>query len=583
MSLSLATRIATSSLRTTQAQMAVTAGNIANADTTGYVRKTAEQSSTVTAGRNTGTTVTAITSHMDAYLLRTKAAVEARAGGTAIRASYATAAAEGLGSTAADGSGDSLSSRLTTLQEALASLVDTPESTTLKAQTVASLDDVASSLRQTSADLQSLRRQADSDIGTAVDSVNTALEAINSLNKDIVRAKALGQPTGDLEDQRMAHLHTVSAALEVGYSIDSAGRMSVSTRSGTPLVNSSVHRLEFSTTSTITAESSYSATPPSGLSGITVAGRDITASVKGGEIGALLEVRDSTLPALQAQLDDLAVTFATAFNEAHAGGSAVPAPQTLTGTTVLDPAAALAGSGTLRLAVVDDAGAVSGYQDFDLSSYATVGDLIADLDAMAGVSAALDADGHLVISADDPDLGIALGEDAATIGGQRATLALGTATVVTATGASDIRVAADLLAEPSRLATGSLSMEASLAVGDTALTAGSQAQAEALAAVLNDPLSFGAAGGLAAGSATVAGRFTDILGAATAAADSAETQAATQATALAHVDDLIAARGGVNLDEENARLSDLQQSYQAAATLLETASAMFDALLDAVR
>ena len=41
------------------------------------------------------------------------------------------------------------------------------------------------------------------------------------------------------------------------------------------------------------------------------------------------------------------------------------------------------------------------------------------------------------------------------------------------------------------------------------------------------------------------------------------------------------ATSGVNLDEEAARLIQYQQSYQAAAKILQVAQSVFDALLDA--
>ena len=42
-----------------------------------------------------------------------------------------------------------------------------------------------------------------------------------------------------------------------------------------------------------------------------------------------------------------------------------------------------------------------------------------------------------------------------------------------------------------------------------------------------------------------------------------------------------AAKVGVNLDEEAARLLQFQQSYQAAARFLQVAQSLFDTLLDA--
>ena len=43
----------------------------------------------------------------------------------------------------------------------------------------------------------------------------------------------------------------------------------------------------------------------------------------------------------------------------------------------------------------------------------------------------------------------------------------------------------------------------------------------------------------------------------------------------------VASKAGVNLDEEAARLIQYQQSYQAAAKVLQVAQSVFDILLDA--
>ena len=45
----------------------------------------------------------------------------------------------------------------------------------------------------------------------------------------------------------------------------------------------------------------------------------------------------------------------------------------------------------------------------------------------------------------------------------------------------------------------------------------------------------------------------------------------------------LSSKTGVNLDEEAARLIQYQQSYQAAAKILQIAQTVFDTLLDAAR
>ena len=51
----------------------------------------------------------------------------------------------------------------------------------------------------------------------------------------------------------------------------------------------------------------------------------------------------------------------------------------------------------------------------------------------------------------------------------------------------------------------------------------------------------------------------------------------------AQADATRSAKSGVNLDEEAARLIQYQQSYQAAAKILQIAQSVFDTLLDATR
>ncbi|MDJ0932522.1 flagellar basal body rod C-terminal domain-containing protein [Breoghania sp.] len=75
---------------------------------------------------------------------------------------------------------------------------------------------------------------------------------------------------------------------------------------------------EIDDTSTITADSVYDGTSSS-LSGVTVNGTDITSDIEGGTIGALLTLRDETLPAAQNMLDELATSLIDEMNTAVSG------------------------------------------------------------------------------------------------------------------------------------------------------------------------------------------------------------------------------------------------------------------------
>lgn len=563
MTLSAAISSATSSLRAIQSQLTVASNNIANADDVTYAAKTARQATRVSGGVGSGVDVTAIASKVDANLVRGIVAATAADASAAATQDYLQALSDALGTLSSDGSGDTLATRLSSLESTLDQLATTPESQTLKAQAVTGAEDAAATLRTASADIQTLRANADDAIADAVQSVNDALHQIDALNDDIIRNQAAGKSTADLEDQRNAALQTLAQQMDITYFNDSNGRTNVYSGSGQVLVGAGVHELSFTATGTVTAGTTY----PGGLSGVTVNGNDITNAITGGAIGALVTLRDTTLPAVQTQLDAVAVSLRDTINTIANQGSAAPPPNTLTGTASVSSADALAASGTLRVAVTDADGNVVTTQDLMLSSYGTIGDLVGALDGIAGVSASLDGDGHLVLTADAAGNGVAVA--GGSIAGKTVSAAFGLNDVLTGSTAANLTVTSDLAADSSRLPVGALSTGGTLAAGDVAVSTGSGTLAQSLADAMRAASITSAAGGV----------VTDVgirLASAKTRASSAETTLNTQIAGFS-------SSYGVNVDEETARISELQNAYSASAQVLSAVKSMFDDLLQAVR
>jgi flagellar hook-associated protein 1 len=586
MSLAVARSIACSALMTTSVQSAVSAANIANADTTGYTKKTANQAATVTGGMGSGVTVTSITSNVDRLLLKSLIAASADLGAANTTNTYLDQLQSLLGTTSGsdDSTGTSIANTIATLESAISSLADTPTSASLQATAVDALDTVAEQLRSTSSGIQGLRANADEDIGDAVDQANQALHTIDTLNDQIARATATGQPTADLEDQRNTALQNLSALMNISYFEDSNGALRVYSASGQVLLDSNVHELSFSTAASMTAGSSYSATPPSELSGITVDGKDITGRVTSGKIAALFELRDDTLPSAQDELDELATTLAASVNAVHNQGTALPPPDSLTGTAVVAASDTFTGSGVVRLAVTDSDGNLVSHADLDLSAYATVGALVSAIDGVSGMSASIDAEGHLTIKADDADNGVAINEMTSAVGTAVAGLSawLGLNDLVTATGASDFAVSANILAESSRLAVAQLDSSTRLTTGDNVLSAGSAVILSDLYDMLTGATSFDAAGGLGATKTSFASYSADIVADIAVQASDAESDYSNKELVQSNFASTLSSQSGVNVDEETARLSELQNSYSAAAEIIQILNTMFTALLDAV-
>jgi flagellar hook-associated protein 1 FlgK len=334
----------------------------------------------------------------------------------------------------------------------------------------------------------------------------------------------------------------------------------------------------------VTASTAYSATPPSGFSGIKLNGVDITTQVTSGEIGGLISLRDSELPAAQAQLDQLATQLASSLNAVSNQGTAVPAPSSLTGSASVTATTALSATGTVRFATVDSSRNLVSYQDLNLASYSTVGALVSAVNAIPGLSASINGAGHVVIASTTGD-GVAINEMTSSVGSAGAGLSdwLGLNDLVSATGASDFLVRSDIVANSGLLQVATLDASATLTVGSQVLSTGSAIVTSKLTAALSGPTSFAAVGGLGANT----GSFTDyaagIVSDAAAKANQAKIDSTAKQTAMSTYSSAMASQSGVNLDEETANLNLLQNQYAAASQLIQAINQMFTALLTAVQ
>jgi flagellar hook-associated protein 1 FlgK len=128
-----------------------------------------------------------------------------------------------------------------------------------------------------------------------------------------------------------------------------------------------------------------------------------------------------------------------------------------------------------------------------------------------------------------------------------------------------------------------LSSAGGLAVGDIGVTTGDSTIASDLAGVLSSDIGFAAAGGLSATTATFASYAASILSVQATNAAEAESQLDFNKSYLTTLEARNSAISGVNVDEELANLIILEQSFNASARVLTTASDMLEELLNIAR
>jgi flagellar hook-associated protein 1 FlgK len=588
LSLNSAAYIAFSGLSAAQVQIALASSNISNADTTGYTEETANQVATVTGGAGSGVEITGISTYVDKLLFKSLIGATSDLGSADTTNTYLTelenlyGTVDGSSSSSSTATGTSLANTLASFESALSSLEATPSSSSLQSAALQALSDVTTQLNDTSSSIQKLRSNADQDIASSVQTVNSDLQQIASLNSEIKQEAAAGQSTADLEDQRSTALEDVASKMNVSYYTTSSGDLQVYTASGQALVDSSgAHTISYTAASDVTSTTTYAS---GGLSGLTVNGVDITSQITSGKIGALITLRDKTLPAAQSQLDELAQQLTSSLNTVSNEGTSVPPPTSLTGTTSVTSTAALSATGTVRIAETDSSGNLVSYADLNLASYTTVGSLVTAINGISGLSASI-TNGHLVISATGSGDGVSINEMTSSVGssGQGFSDYFGLNDLLTGTGASDIAVRSDLLDGTNGLPTATLSSSTTLTTGSSVLSSGSATVVNALYSALTGSTSFAATGGLAATTSSFANYAASIVSyVATQSSEASSTYTAKE-TAQSTYSSSLSSESGVNLDQESARLSSLQNEYSAASELIKVIDTMFSTLISAIQ
>ncbi|MGE3143187.1 MAG: flagellar basal body rod C-terminal domain-containing protein, partial [Hyphomonadaceae bacterium] len=214
---------------------------------------------------------------------------------------------------------------------------------------------------------------------------------------------------------------------------------------------------------------------------------------------------------------------------------------------------------------------------------ATMGDLINALNApVTGVGEyatfALDAKGRLTMTP-RPGFTPTITSDSTVRGGTGVSLSglFGLTAGATAARALEINVAPAIAADPGRLAVGRPDLSA--AIGSRVIEGGDNRGAAALVAARDKTYTFSAAGALGAQTTTM-GLYASRLGgvAGRLANDAANAAVAANAVSSAAADRRSQVEG-VNIDDELVRMTAYQNSYAAAARVIQAASDMFDILL----
>lgn len=324
-----------SGMKTAQAQLELIGRNVANVDTPGYTRKTAQQKNLVLAGYSAGVQLGDVKRNVNQGLLRSFLSSNSLTSNLSAKNEYLSKTEVLLGTPEGN---NSLASNVSDLQKYFDSFAADVTSASNRYSLLSSAQTITSRLNYVSEQIQKNRGDADVDIKDTVASVNKCLDTLSELNDSIVKYNVLGYDgVADLQDQRDQVLRELSGYLDVSYFTRENGEIVVQTTGGVTLLDREPHKLSHSAIAQAGATSTYAG---GNISGIMVDGQDITNQIKSGALKGLIEIRDVTLPSLQSQLDELAGVLKAGINQAHNQGTAFPnTPSELSGSrSFLDPA-----------------------------------------------------------------------------------------------------------------------------------------------------------------------------------------------------------------------------------------------------
>jgi flagellar hook-associated protein 1 len=223
------------------------------------------------------------------------------------------------------------------LGASLQQLSAAPYSLATAASVVNAASDLASTLNSAAQAADSLRRQADTDIGASVDLINSLLQKFQEANQAIVQGTHRGSDVTDAMDARDGILKALSAEVGINTLSRSDGDIAIFTDSGITLFDKTPRSVTFQATPLLANGSSGS---PVYADGVPIVGAQHSLGIQTGRLAGLMKVRDEIIPAYQKQLDETARGLISAFAETdqsasptlppaaglftYAGGSAVP-------------------------------------------------------------------------------------------------------------------------------------------------------------------------------------------------------------------------------------------------------------------
>jgi flagellar hook-associated protein 1 len=411
--------IATSGMSAAQAAIDTISNNVSNASTPGYTRQQISFSANAAGKTLNGVAFSAPERVASQFLENSVFNRSSQAGYDDTNNTYLGQLQSLLG---APDSKSGLGASLNRVQAAAISLTAPGAGQQATTAFVATVEDSLRTLQQTDADVKQLRLDAESEIAGKVPQINQLLAQIHGLNQQLGSVSAGLRSNADI-DQRGLAIKKLSDLVSITSTDNPNGTVTIKSNSGNVLLDQQLRELSYSRSYdggseafgaigiNFAAQSGQAAAPT---------GETIISSAIGGQLGGLLNIRDTELPAVRDNLASLSAGLAIALNKASNQASTAPALQTLTGrNTGLLATDYLNFTGKTTFAITDASGKLYRSLTIDLGTTQTINDLVGSINtSQIGFNAGTERvtanfiKGTLSIATSSSAFGISLVDDA---------------------------------------------------------------------------------------------------------------------------------------------------------------------------
>ena len=204
------------------------------------------------------------------------------------------------------------SALLTTFTNALQTYSASPNDSTVAQSAVTAATNLTNALNAATTAVQNTRSQADADMASSVQSINSLLVQFQQLNTAVMNGTISGADITDDLDARDSVLSQLSQQIGITTTNAANGGLNIYTDSGVTLFQGSARQVTFQPTTAFTAGATGNAVF---VDGVPITGSSSPMPIQSGKLAGLANLRDNITVTFQSQLDETARGLVNAFAE----------------------------------------------------------------------------------------------------------------------------------------------------------------------------------------------------------------------------------------------------------------------------